>query len=376
MRLATRTFLQYVQDMAATAQSSTAKLLDLSTGSIIRSLLEAHASVALWLQVLIADTFDASRAATAQGRALDTWMADFSLTRMPATYALGYVTLTRHATTGSISLSPGLRVRATPSNVTFRVLEDASHSNWSNEDGKYVLLDGQPSLTVPVQSETAGLTGNAPSGTITKFVSSVAGFDDVDNNQPASGGVDAETDNALRARFVEYINSRSKATISAVSFAIHSVRQGLKFQIYENIDSAGSIRLGNFLIVVDDGTRRPTQNLLDEIAKEVDKVRPVGISFAIHQPYLEPCDITCTITVDTPDAHTSSNIRITATECLRSFVMNLGIGEGLPTTRVAQIVYAVDSRILNVSNVRLNGGTDDLIPGPRGAITPGLVSVS
>lgn len=376
MRLATRTFAQYVQDMAATIQGGASQVLDLSVGSVIRSLLEAHASVALWLQVLIADVLDASRAGTARGNALDTWMADFALFRLPATYATGYAAFSRNSDIGTVEILPRTRVRSSSGDLTFLVVGDPSHGHWVPELSGYLLPVGQQSVTLPIRAEIPGSVGNVGTGSITLLTSSVAGLDAVENVQPTSGGMDAESDEALRRRFIDYINSRSKATSDAISYAIQSSRQGLRFRIHENQDSDGSFRPGHFIIVIDDGTRAPTQELLSLVSEQIDLVRPIGASFAVSGPIVQTCDITCSISLTVSDTVIANQIKASVTQSIRQFVMNLGISETLPTTRVAQIVYASDPRISNVFNIRINGQIDDLVPGPRGAIMPQLIAVS
>lgn len=376
MRLATRTFTQYVQDMAAAIQGGASQVLDLSVGSVIRTLLEAQASVALWLQVLIADVLDASRAGTARGNALDTWMADFALFRLPATYATGYATFSRNSDIGAVEILPQTSVRSSSGDLTFLVVRDASHGHWVPEIDGYLLPVGQQSVALPIRAVVPGSIGNVGAGSITMMTSSVAGLDAVENVQPTSGGMDAESDEALRKRFIDYINSRSKATSDAISYAIRSSRQGLRFRIQENQDSDGSFRPGHFVVVIDDGTRAPTQELLRLVSKQIDLVRPIGASFAVSGPIVRTCDITCSISLTVTDTVIGNQIKAAVAQSIRQFVMSLEISETLPTTRVAQIVYASDPRISNVVNIRINGQVDDLVPGPRGAIVPQLIAVS
>ena len=53
MQLSLRTFDTLVQSMAAAVQASAAQLLDLTVGSTLRAVLEANASIGLWMQWLI-----------------------------------------------------------------------------------------------------------------------------------------------------------------------------------------------------------------------------------------------------------------------------------------------------------------------------------
>ena len=71
MILPLQTFTTLVQNMAAGVQGSAAQLIDLSVGSVLRALLEACASVALWMQWLILQVLSMTRAATSSGADLD-----------------------------------------------------------------------------------------------------------------------------------------------------------------------------------------------------------------------------------------------------------------------------------------------------------------
>ena len=92
--------------MAAAVEASATQLLDLTVGSTLRAVLEANASIGLWMQWLILQVLRTTRAATSNGADLDSWMADLTLTRLPAVAATGTVTLlTVH--TGHVRLDPG-----------------------------------------------------------------------------------------------------------------------------------------------------------------------------------------------------------------------------------------------------------------------------
>src|SRR3954454_17883147 len=83
--------------MGAVLQSSATALVDMSVGSVIRAIFEANASVALWMQWLILQVLQTTRAATSSGSDLDSWMMDFGLTRLPASPSSGMVIFSRFA---------------------------------------------------------------------------------------------------------------------------------------------------------------------------------------------------------------------------------------------------------------------------------------
>jgi hypothetical protein len=48
----------------------------------------------------------------------------------------------------------------------------------------------------------------------------------------------------------------------------------------------------------------------------------------------------------------------------------------LPLTRIAQIAYAADPAVANVSQLLINGAASDLVPPASGVVKAGLVAVN
>ena len=68
MQLSLQNFTTLVQNMAAAVQSTATQLLDLTVGSTLRAILEANASLALWLQWLILQVRNRSKTRAALGQ--------------------------------------------------------------------------------------------------------------------------------------------------------------------------------------------------------------------------------------------------------------------------------------------------------------------
>ena len=127
MQLQLQTFTALVQNMAASVQSAASQLLDLTVGSTLRAVLEANASIALWMQWLILQVLQTTRAATSSGADLDSWMADLSLIRLPAATASGHVTFSRFTATASAFVPVGALVRTADGAQTFAALCSCHH---------------------------------------------------------------------------------------------------------------------------------------------------------------------------------------------------------------------------------------------------------
>lgn len=376
MQLPVKSFSGYLRDMSAAVQAATAHVLDLSSGSVLRAILEASAATALWLQMLVTNVFEASRATTAKGDDLDSWMADFSLTRLPACAAVGLVTFSRISGDTTALIPVGTRVRTTDAAASFLVSADVNHALWSSEQNGYLLSSSLLSADLPIEAELPGSAGNVRSGQITLIVSSIVGIDSVTNSNPTTGGKDAESDASFRDRFIKYVNSRSRATALAVEFAILSVRQGIHFRLHENVDASDAYRPGHFLITIDDGTGAPASELLTDIRIAVDAIRPLGITFSVHPPTVEVANVNLSVTLAAISPSAANRIRAEITDAIQQYIDSLEIGTALSPTRIAQVAYSVRSSVENVSNVKINNQSFDWIPGDRTVIKAGMVAVS
>jgi uncharacterized phage protein gp47/JayE len=374
MQLSLQNFTTLMQNMAAAVQSASTQLLDLTVGSTLRAVLEANASVALWIQWLILLVLQTTRAATSAASDLDSWMADFGLTRLPAVAATGIVTFTRFTVIGTALVPVGALVRTSDGTQTFAVTADTTNSAWNSIQNGYVMTTTAATMEVPVADQVAGSAGNVQAGAITLLASAIPGIDAVTNAAAFTNGLDAETDAAFRARFQNYIDSRSRATPLAVGYAVTSIQQGLVYAIQENQDASGNPQMGSFVVTVDDGTGYPSTTLLNTVQTAVDAVRPIGSIFAIKPPVVTTVNVNLTLTVG--GTATSAQLSGSVSSALTSFINGLPIGATLPISRISQLAYDISNSINNVTQIQLNGGTSDITPVTNGVVKVGQITVS
>ena len=374
MQIPLRTFSVLVENMAAAVQASASQLLDLTVGSTLRALLEANASIGLWMQWLVLLVLRTTRASTSSGPDLDSWMADMTLTRLPASSAVGMVTFSRFTPTTAAVVPAGALVRSTDGTQIFAVSIDIQNTAWSAISNGYVIPAGTASLDVSVVAQAPGNAGNIQAGTISLLASTMPGIDSVNNPSATQKGVDAESDAAFRIRFVDFISSLSRATRSSIGYAVSSIQQGLSYAIQENVDPTGQTLLGSFVVTVDDGTGAPSTVLLSTIQLAIDAVRPIGSIFSVQAPTVVSAGLSMNIAVATGTAKAS--VQALVGDSLISYVNNLPIGAALPATKLAQIAYESSSSIVNVSQVLINGNGNDLVPGITGVIKTGTVAVN
>lgn len=374
MQLSLQTFTSLVQGMAATVQAAAAQILDLTVGSTLRAILEATASVALWIQWLILQVLQMTRAATSSGADLDSWMADFSLTRLPASPASGTVTFSRFNSTVPALIPVGTLVRTTDGTQTFAVTADTTLTGWNQAENGYAIPVGIVTLNAPVVAQTAGTSGNVQASAITVLASALAGIDSVLNAAAFTNGIDAESDAAFRLRFQGFMASLSRATVFAVGYAITTVQQGLSYTVQENQSPSGAFQLGNFVVVVDDGSGYPSNVLLSMIQQAVEAVRPVGSTFAVFPPTVTQVNVSLTIAVSGGITVTSLTPQIVSV--ISAYVNALPVGAPLPLTMIALTAYTTNPNISNVTAITLNGQTLDITVPISGVIKIGTVTVS
>jgi uncharacterized phage protein gp47/JayE len=367
-------FSTLVRDQVTAIQGRAAALVDFTVGSLLLALVQSNAGVVQWLQHLIATLLTTTRAATCSGADLDSWMADYGFIRLSAVQASGQVTFSRF-TPGTATLIPvGTLVATMDGSQQYGVVADAAHPAYRETLGGYVLAATDADLTVPVRASTAGAAGNALAGTVSVIVGSLAGIDTVANGEMLANGQDPESDAAFRARFVQWVASLSRASRSAIGYALASLQTGVTYTLTENRQYDGTAELGYFYAVVDDGSGSPSDTFLAAAANAIDAVRGFTIRFGVFAPTVVQANVTMTITTDASAEHAAVVEQVAA--AIQAGIAGLKLGQLLPYSQLAAIAYGVSASITNVTNIALNGGTADLAATPRQVIRAGTLMVS
>lgn len=374
MALNIKSFTDLVSEQVTAMQAAATGLVDLAIGSILLSICESNAGVAQWIQQLIVNLLVITRAATCSGSDLDSWMADFSFSRLSAVQATGQVIFSRFTATNQALIPVGSQVTTTDGTQAFTVTTDTANAAYDPTQLGYVIAAGVSSLSVPVQANTAGSAGNAQAGTVTIISGSIQYVDTVTNAVTFSNGADAETDDAFRSRFVLWIASLSKATKAAIGYALSSMQTGVTYTLTENVAYNGTAQPGYFYAVVDDGSGSPSSTFIGQAYSAIDAVRGFTITFGVFPPVLVSANVSMVITTDPSGNH--SAIVALITSALQSYIASLSLGQLLPYTQLATIAYGASSLVTNVSSVTLNSGTSDLAASGQQVIRAGTISVS
>jgi uncharacterized phage protein gp47/JayE len=369
-----KNFQTLVREQVAAIQGAARVLVDMTVGSILRAVVEANAAVVLWLEGLILQLLATTRAATSNASDLDSWMGDYGLTRLPAVAAKGSVTFSRFTPTAQAVVPVGAVVQTADGTQQYTVTADATNPAYNAGQGGYVLAAGVASVTVPVLANVAAAAGNAAPGAITTIAQAISGVDTVTNALQFTNGADAETDAALRARFIAYVAGLSKATRIAIGNAIAALQTNVSYVIVENLTYAGATQNNYFYIVVDDGSGSPPAGFITAVYNAVDAVRPITSTFNVYAPVVVTANIAMTTTTAAGYSHATVNALVQA--AIQTYVNSLPLGATLTNSRLAQLAYDASPAVMNVTGITINGSESDLTSTTVQIIKAGTVTVN
>lgn len=372
--ITSKSFTQLVSDMATAIQGRASSLTDFAIGSILRAIVESVAAVGVWLESLILLLLQTTRAASSSGADLDTWVQDYGVTRLGATSATGQCTFSRFTNTVQAIVPIGALVQTSDGSQRFAVVIDTTNPAYNVTLGGYVIAPGTSNVSALVQAVTPGSASNAVAGSISVIAQAIQYVDTVSNALTFTNGSDAESDTSLRARFVAYIASLSKATKLAIGNAILGLQTGISYTLVENYAYNGAYQPGYFYTVVDDGSGTPSSGFLSSVSNAIDAVRPFTSTFGVFAPVIITANASMSATVAAGYDPTAT--KLLAKNAVLAYIESLTLGQTLPFTRLAQVAYDASPGITNITAVTLNGGTADITATNQQRVLAGTVTVS
>ncbi len=371
--MATKNFATLISNFAAAVQGSSTKLIDFSVGSILRAVSQAHSGVVLWLQGLVLQLLKTTRLSTSFGSDVDSFVADFMLTRQAAIKSFGRAIFSRVTPSIDTAIPIGALVQSGDGTQNFTVIVDATNPNYNSGTNSYPLAIGVTSVSVTVQAVVGGAQGNVAVGALSVLQTGITGVDSVTNAVAFTNGADAETDAALKTRFWNTIAGLTAGTEAAIKAAVSGVGQGLQVTIGENQDYSGALNNGLVIIIVDDGTGSISSELVATAASAADAVRAAGVRYSVVAAVKVLANVIMTITTAPGFSHPVVVGQVAT--AIAAYIQALGLGNPLPYTKLEAVAYGI-SGVSNVSNVSLNGATLDLNPSYKQTIKPGTIAVS
>jgi len=368
-----KSFTELVNEQIIAIQARSAKLVDFSIGSILRSLAESNAGVASWLQQLIVRVLVTTRASTCSGEDLDSWMADFGFYRLSAVQASGMVTFSRFTATHPALILTGTKVRTMDGTQIYTVISDSRIKTFDSGQKGYILPAHVVSVNVPVRATRAGADGNVMAGTVTVIVGTVAFVDAVTNAGAFTGGKNAETDDDFRARFTKWFTSLSKATKEAIEFALLHIQNGVSYTLTENVSYDGHPQPGYFYAVVDDGSGWPSEAFIQRANVAIENTRGFTVSFGVFSPLVIRADVSIIIKTESPEHH--AEVLGLVKRAVEVYINSLTLGQLLTYTKLLKLASSASPMIKSITSIKLNNSNADLPATAKEVIRAGTIEV-
>lgn len=368
-----KSFSELVNEQIIAIQARAVKLVDFSTGSILRSLAESNAGVASWLQQLVVRLLVTTRASTCSGEDLDSWMADFGFYRLSAVQASGMVTFSRFTATHPALILTGTKVRTMDGTQIYTVISDSRINTFDSGQKGYVIPAHVVSVKVPVRATRAGADGNVMAGTVTVIVGTVAFVDAVTNAGAFTGGKNAETDDDFRARFTKWFTSLSKATKEAIEFALLHIQNGVSYTLTENVSYDGHPQPGYFYAVVDDGSGWPSEAFIQRANVAIENTRGFTVSFGVFSPVVIRADVSIIIKTESPEHH--AEVLGLVKRAVEVYINSLTLGQLLTYTKLLKLASSASPMIKSITSIKLNNSNADLPATAKEVIRAGTIEV-
>lgn len=377
--LPTRSFSTIVSTITAGIQGRVEALIDFSVGSPLLAIAEAFAGAALWLQYNILQVLNAARLATSVGSDVDSFVADFSLTRLPASVAGGALTFSRFTASATQALVPNGATQQTQDGTqSFIVVADTGNPDYNAGLGGYPILSMATSVTATVNAVTPGPAANVLAGTVTVMTTPITGVDTVTNASAFSGGAAAETDGALKARFALNILGLAKGDAYGSEAALANLNVAIKYTLVDQFSYSGAFTPGYYYFVVDDGTGSPSAAFITNARVALNAVKPLGAWFGVFGPILVSADVNAIIAV--LPGFDNSVVIGQVFSLIQANILALGLGAGLDCYQIGAWALSVPGVAPGgITGLTLNGQQADagtIVGNPKNRIMPGAISVS
>lgn len=328
------------------------------------ALFRADALQGEYLTALALAIVAAARLSTSTGGDVDTFVADYGLTRLPAIAAQGTVTLgALTAPSQSVAIAAGTVIQVQGGAIQYQLIADTTQAAWNASLNAYVLPVGQTSISATAQALIGGSAYNAPANALTQFATPVGGVDTVTNPGAIINGLDAESDAALKARFALFFPSLSQGTDAAVQYAAMSVKQGLSLKVLSNVNQNGAAQNGFFTVVVADNGAAPSAALLAQLTTQILAVRALTVNFAAVAPSFVTVDYAMTLELVANPTEPTDTIVSNVETAVSAYINGLGLGTAaVPLLKVGQVAIDADPNVASITpgTLTLNGAAADL----------------
>lgn len=242
---------------------------------------------------------------------------------------------------------------------------------------------GLVAKAVPMTADVPGAAGNAAASALSVILTPITGITAVTNPAAMTGGADAESDDARKKRFNDFISGLARGTKPAIEFGALSVTvnpaTGVAVRCVKakavDLDDDNTIPPGTVKLYVTDSAGSMSTDLHDAVAAAEEAYRPAGVQVVVAAPTLVPVNVTATLTVN--PGFNKSDLVTAVTGRLTDLIDSLNSGDTLYLARVYQVI--IDTNPAALLSTTISAPAGDTAPGSPAyshLIRPGTLAIT
>lgn len=275
---------------------------------------------------------------TAGGEYLERKCAELGIERKAATKAAGTVEIT--GAVGAKILQGNL---VSTELVTYVITEN-----------KTIGASGKESVSI--ECSQAGTIGNVPVGAIKYFPVTLEGILSVTNPSAMTSGYDRETDDSLRKRFYDKVNSpATSGNVGHYKQWAKSVTGVGEVKVIPTWNGAGTVKV----VLCNANMRAADSGLINATSTYIETQRPIGAKVTVVSASEKTISITATIVLG--NGRTLEEVKADFEKAVTNYFKEIAFtGLYVSYAKVGSILYDIYG-VSDYSNLKLNGASSNIV---------------
>ena len=229
-----------------------------------------------------------------------------------------------------------------------------------------VLPAGNQEVLVPARAVDLGAQGNVATGSICLMVTPAPGISGVNNPAPFSGGVDAESDDALRERLLDSFSNISNGTNRAFYYDLAMQYEGVaSVNVLPRQRGRGTVD-----VVVSCHNPAAEDAIVDSMRGEIQSRKEINVDVLVEKAVRDITGIRAEISI--LDGYDADVVLAACRDNIAAHIDSLAVGDSLLCSRLGSALMNVDG----VYNYRIQEPAADAHPPANHVVRAGEILLS
>jgi uncharacterized phage protein gp47/JayE len=330
-----------------------ARLTDWNEGSALDALAGGGAALAGEVCLVGVDLFKAVFLDSCEGDEIDAWAADHwgdAIERKEATAAVGTIAFLRDTDEGLTTIPAGTTISGTVDGVTVEV----------TTNGLGQIPDGEQFAYLSATCTVTGPAGNVAAAVLTTLQGSFDGSDalTVSNTSRFTGGADAESDEAFKARIRAFPQALRRGTAGALelgALAVGGVSFATVSEAYIAPEDGGYVA-----VYVGDPDARANDDLVALVVTELRNWRAAGVWVQVFAAARE--EMALALAVSIPAGADQAAVSAAVSAAVLAYTDQLAPGETLYLSQVLAAGVKSHPDVIDVALPELEADVEPAAP--------------